>query len=774
MTNLFECGKILLIYFLQIGTVMTKQTNMKRPLFVFCISFFAAGILTAGVSLKTRLLLIPFGVLAVLTVFLCSRVASERCLAVYTALLIVIPVWMSSAYQYFSCERALIACEKFDGVTDTVTVTVEEVRYSSSYFGYYTARVTGGDTVPDMTVSLGFPDGSCDTGDVLFGEVTFRTLEKGKSFDETANFIPNGILMCAEAETLTYVAGESPSSFTEHFKALNRRLTSRISAYSDGGELACAVLLGRRDLLPDSIKRDFGRIGISHLLAVSGIHLSVAVAGLDFLCDKLRVRTKAKTLLLCAAVLFFMALVGFSKSVTRAGAMHLIRFIGQLLGRRSDSLTNLGIAAVLIIFADPFSVYDTGFVLSVLACYACIVYARNTKNRTHSAGKGKRILRGMLDTVKLTLLIMGLTLPVMLKVFGSISLIAPLCNVVFIPAVTVFLYLSLVYLFVCGIPWLNAATAPVLLFAQKLIFGSAERLAALPGIEVSLKGTAVGLSAALVFVSLLVATFIYKKRRIFSAVSVGICILTFAVCIASAYVTSAASAEADFVTLGKNEGFSIRCGNSYILIDVSDGSSGFSRELTYAAENDGACEISALVLTHLHRRHISSVAALADNILLRQAVLPEAVTDDDIEITEALCELFDRRGISYTFYSRENGTFTSGGVTFTSLGYTALSRSTHPVIGFGFTVAGREFVYLGSSYGEIGEMPDAVCEADTVFLGAHPPVRKKPVTVTTAGSAVLSSSANEKRQLTVEAENGVLTMEEDSVYSTGHFKRQER
>jgi len=750
---------------------MTRQISVKRPLFVFCMSFFAAGILTAGVSLDLKLLLIPAGVLLIMSSLILLRGKARHTLALCSALLIVLPIWMSASFQYFTTDRSLESCNRYDGIKDTVRVTIEEVRYSSSYYGYYTARVRDGSKVPDMTVSLGIPDGSCKAGDVLYGEVVFRKLDSSASFDESTYFIPDGILMCAEGEEMTFEGVDSTESVFDVFKALNRKLTSRIRASSGGASLACAVLLGRADLLEASVKRDFGRIGISHLLAVSGIHLSIAVSALEFLLDKTRIRGKKKTLLLCLAVLFSMALVGFSKSVTRAGLMHLLRYSGQLLGRRSDGFTSLGAAAVIIILADPFAVYDTGFILSVLACYACLVYSRYTRQRTPMSNKLKSIIRGAADTVKLTLLITGLTLPVMWKVFGSLSLISPLTNVIFIPFVTLFMYFSLIYMVLCGIPAANTVLTPVLLAFEDLITALSEKLSLMRGIAVSLKGTAVGISAAAVFTSLLIATFIYKRRRVLSVISVGLCSVSLAVCLVFGYMANAESAEADFVTRGKSEGFSIRCGNSYVLIDVSDGSSGFSRELTFAAEDRGASEITSLILTHLHRRHISSVASLADNYILRLAVLPEGVTDSDTEVAEALCEIFDKRGIPYVFYSREDGTVNTADITFTSLGYTALSRSTHPVVGFSISLADKNLIYLGSSFGEKNDLPDGLSAADTVFLGAHPPVRKAPVSVFTEGKVILTHLANEKGLLTVNAESGVVTLDEDAVYSVGRYKK---
>lgn len=749
---------------------MTKQSYIRRPLFLFCLSFFSAAVLAADVSTRIKLPCVIFSAAISAALLFTCRAAGKRRLSLLTALLITSGIAGGIAHQYFTCDRRLAEADRLDGTSAEITATVKEVRYSSSYFGYYTVDIHNGSDVPDICVSLGVPDGSFTVGDVIDGVVTFESLQGSSSFTESTYFLSDGVLICAESEKMDFKSSSSSFSLESFFGKLNRRLTSRIVASSNGGELASAVLLGRRDLLNDSVKRDFSRTGISHLLAVSGIHLSLAVAALEPLLGKLRIKGRARALILCICVLFCMAITGFSKSVMRAGSMHILRCIGSLLGKKSDGLTSLGFAAVMIILIDPFSVYDTGFILSVLASYACIIYARYTKDRRPAGNRLKALLRGAFDTVKLTLLITGLTLPVMWKVFGSISLISPLTNVVFIPAVSAFLYLSLIYIILCGIPALNVILAPLLSKSEALILTAAQKISLLPHITVSLHGTLIGIFCVLVFITLAIATFHYKKHRARAVLSTALCTVCLSACIVVGYISASYGAELDYVTKGKSEGFSIRCGNSYVLIDASDGSSGFSRELMYAAENEGATELSALILTHMHRKHISSVASLTDNIIVRKVFLPEAESEGDIEIFESLCALLERRGIKYSVFSRRGDEISHDGIGFQYLGYTMLSRSTHPVVAFELTVGGKRFAYFGSSFGENVSLDDIVHGADTVFLGAHPPVRKKQIEIETDGMVILSQLANENELLSVTANGGTVQLAQDGSYHVEEYR----
>lgn len=131
--------------------------------------------------------------------------------------------------------------------------------------------------------------------------------------------------------------------------------------------LPTALLTGNRDALDGQLRLAYKRLGLSHILAVSGLHLSVIVGGADFLMRKLTVSKRKKNVFLLLLILFFAMICGFSSSVTRAAVMLGLFYLAELLGERSDSLTSLVFAVALILTVRPFSVYDAGLWLSFLA-----------------------------------------------------------------------------------------------------------------------------------------------------------------------------------------------------------------------------------------------------------------------------------------------------------------------------------------------------------------------------------------------------------------------
>lgn len=741
---------------------MTKEPLFKRPLFAIACAFFGAGILAGTAGMKYGLPLCALLAVGCLAALAAGTVLKKR--RAIAVLVLLCAALASFALQLVGAERKILQCERLDGVSAEAVLTVTEVRYSSSYYGYYTARLTDSEAFPDMKVALEYSDGSCRVGDVLRGEVTLVAFESSGAFDEAAYNIPDGILIGAHAESLRYVGHEEDSSVTGVLSRLNRRLCARITAASGSGSLARAVLLGQRDGLGRAVLRDFSRIGISHLLALSGLHLSVLVAALEsalsnFLSPRVRSPLKA------AAVLFFMALVGFGRSVTRAGIMHIFCATAQLLRRDSDSRTSLAVSAMLIMLADPFAVRDAAFLLSVLAAYACIAYSEYVGRADRArVSPVRRLLRSAADTVRLSLLISALTLPVMWSVFGEISLISPLTNVVFIPTLTLFLYFSIMYLALCTTP-LCAVLTPLLNGGERAIFALARRISALPHITLSVRSTLVGVCSLALFFALFAVSLHPRRIRRCDRVALTVCSALLVLTLAAGELATLSSAREIYITRGKSEGFAVRCGALSVLIDVSDGSSGFSRELLAAAEEEGATEIGCLVLTHLHRRHISSVASLAESCVLRSVCLPRAENDADEAVSQTLISYFEREGIPYTEYSRDGDTLTVGSIRFEALGYCLLSRSSHPTIVFSLSFAGRELLYLGSSFEEGAEYTEVPTEADTVFFGRHPPKRKRDVSLELDGrTAVFSHGVTEDGLLRVDGAEREYYLGEDGVF----------
>lgn len=152
---------------------------------------------------------------------------------------------------------------------------------------------------------------------------------------------------------------------------LRRALSARLRRWLPGvyGGVEAAMLLGDRRKLPASVTRSFRLAGVSHLLAVSGLHVSL-LCGLflpESKEDRNRRFSRPRILLRAGLVLLYMALTGFPVSVLRAGLAVLFVCLAYSIMQPPDYLTSMGAAALLLGLFNAYAPGDLGFQLSFSA-----------------------------------------------------------------------------------------------------------------------------------------------------------------------------------------------------------------------------------------------------------------------------------------------------------------------------------------------------------------------------------------------------------------------
>ena len=259
--------------------------------------------------------------------------------------------------------------------------------------------------------------------------------------------------------------------------------------------LLSGVLLGETQSLSDSLAADFSSTGLTHLLSVSGLHLSIVAGSVFSVLRRIRVPHRVSLAMTAGTVLLFMAVTGFPPSVLRSGIMTLLYLGGHWFWRRADSLNSLGFAALTLSFIQPFSAADLGFLLSVFATAGILILSPRIQKVLVGKISGlpwkkRPVLRwlqarfchwaGGLST---TLGAIGFTLPITLLVFPQVSLVAPLANLLLLlPSTGMLLFgLPAAVLYLLPFGWLAAfPLAFVAGWCTKLVAWGAHVLAQIP------------------------------------------------------------------------------------------------------------------------------------------------------------------------------------------------------------------------------------------------------------------------------------------------------
>ena len=214
------------------------------------------------------------------------------------------------------------------------------------------------------------------------------------------------------------------------------------------GDIISGILFGKRTNISDETSDLFSTAGISHLLAVSGLHLTIIVFLLDLLLLTIGFGKRSRTIISLLFTILMMTITGFTPSIVRASVMTSIMLIGSTIRRDYDSMTAMCLSAVIICFASPYAITNVGFQLSFSATTGLIVSQRILeKQRRKFSMKTVSIPRLIgFELLKLILpcfMAFMFTIPISAHVFGYIATYSPITNFLLAPIIPLLLAFSL-------------------------------------------------------------------------------------------------------------------------------------------------------------------------------------------------------------------------------------------------------------------------------------------------------------------------------------------
>ena len=614
-----------------------------------------------------------------------------------------------------------------DGKVYSICAKVKEVRYEKSYASAYVLTdlmVDGEEFGFDALWDIPF-GGELVPGDKIAFEGTVDLLPDGYQYYYRAK----KIFVSFVSESFTYMGGETIAP--SFLQAVRSYIRENFQNYlGDHAGYASALLIGERDGLDDQTKLAYQRLGISHVLAISGMHFSVVVGGIDLFLRGLTVPKKRKNVFLMLFSCFFALICGFSSSVMRAMIMFCIYYIADLFGEDSDAPTSLCIAASALITVNPWLVYDAGLWLSVLSTLGIVLVMPSLKGflkgkSGKKVGILKKGLRAVVCMMAMNLTSIFFTMPVIYFLYGGISLVSPITNLIFIPLTEIILYLLMLLTVTGFIPVVADFLGSVCGFLIGITESFSRILSDLNGIYISIRYPFAGVILVLLVFGILFVIFAKEFRpRRFAAVFLG-AVIAFGVCFGVYRQLGKDSTYFYLNTDGKNDVITLIDDGDVTIFDMTNGGRGTSLLAVESLSSYCRCEIDTYVLTHLHDHHAATLKALADEIKIHRILLPEAETEKDSEYIDNIIKELDG-AVNVAFYKRTGTETLTVGKTVVSLPeYKTITRSTHPTIVFSAETDGvGAWIYCGASSMEFSEYWDDVMQYRTVILGADGPLVK--------------------------------------------------
>ncbi len=274
------------------------------------------------------------------------------------------------------------------------------------------------------------------SGDKLPGQVRIKTfsfadIRRGDSVTASGKLVDG----FGPYQAAIYFASAEVTHKNQNIIEILRRdfSASVLSSVPDPqASLGLGFLVGLKSGLPDDLNNQMKALGLTHIVVASGYNLTILVRlARRFFARISKFQTASASACLMAG---FVAVTGFSPSMSRAALVTGLAIWAWYYGRRIHPVTLLLLAAAITAVANPLFLWnDIGWWLSFLAFGGVMVLAPLLQKRLFGESKPKLIGQIVLETVCAQLL----TLPLILFVFGNFSVLALLANVLVVPLVPI-------------------------------------------------------------------------------------------------------------------------------------------------------------------------------------------------------------------------------------------------------------------------------------------------------------------------------------------------
>lgn len=518
-------------------------------------------------------------------------------------------VWRFAYTQLFLSEA-----NAADGQTCRTEIVITSYPRESAYGWQADGRVLG---VAATVYFNGYDNDGLESlkpGDTVSG--SFR-MKAEHAYGKHLTASQRGSVSVTVAESIPW--RYAPAQWAE---ALRVRLDSLFPTAQ--AALARGLLTGDKSRFSEMLRENLFNVGMSHVAAVSGLHVSM-LAGFVLLL----VRKRAWAAAIGIPVIFlYVAVAGFPLSAQRAGLMYAMLLLAPLLMREYQPVNALIAAAAVILLLQPYAIQDNGFLLSVAATLGLVLFSTPiqrflTARFTGSKLLGKlpgRVTRAVTAVIASSVAALVLSTPIAAVAFDGVSLISPFSNALLLWMVTGIFLLSALAL-AASFVWWPAAVA-LALPARGLMTAflwAVGKLARLP--FAALYTSNVFLLSWLMFAyACLLLGIAGRIWKLPLALSMGTLALMAALTL---YQSQRYGLTVSVLNVGQGQCIVVRSEGETAVIDCGGNAGNAGRAAVRHLRAEGETRVDHLLLTHAHADHVNGVSDLQAMMTVTRTLLPE-------------------------------------------------------------------------------------------------------------------------------------------------------
>lgn len=319
-----------------------------------------------------------------------------------------------------------------DGENVEITGVVVSQKIEKSYYNLYQIKVLNSKSL-NLYIQVSKKNKELEYGDQVKLQGVYQKPSKQRNhggYDDSQYLKTLKIAGRVKVNQVEVIAKKQQNIILQYANRISLKSKEKIETIF-GEEMASilkGLLLGETGDIEEEVKENFQIANISHVLAISGMHIGYLILGLQVLLKK-KIGTKKTKIVTIIILIFYTFMTGFSPSIVRAVVMGIITIGGGLANRKSDVWNSLAISLLGILFYNPFLILNVGLQLSYLGTIGIILFqptilkifeVNPLKKRLKSNRKSKVLEKGKeIVTVSLSAQIM--ILPILLYHFNILG-----------------------------------------------------------------------------------------------------------------------------------------------------------------------------------------------------------------------------------------------------------------------------------------------------------------------------------------------------------------